>query len=133
MGLLRTGIVRRTNLKGGKKLYPTVLLYSNITDSELVNYMQQNSQVGHSMAVAAVEAFKAAFTTFLLNGHSMEVPAVGTFSMSANCKAVSEEKDAGRSIRRLKVRFTPAGKIALAAKSVQFKGIIEPEDDTVQP
>ncbi|MCH5178141.1 MAG: hypothetical protein J1F13_00545 [Prevotellaceae bacterium] len=125
MGLLRTGIVKRSVFKDGKKLFPTVLLYSNITDRELINYMLQNSQVGRTTAVAAVEAFKAAFTTFLLNGHTMVVPAVGTFSLSAKCKAVDSLKDVGRSIQRLRIRYTPESIIKVAAKSSQFRGLLE--------
>lgn len=124
MGLLRTGIVQRNVFKDGKKLFPTVLLYSNISDRELINYMLQNSQVGRSTAVAAVEAFKAAFTTFLLNGHTMVIPAVGTFSLSAKCKAVNSLDNVGQSIQRLKIRYTPENIIRVAAKSSKFRSLL---------
>ena len=66
MAEIKVGIVRRTNPGGGKKLYALGLHYTNISEAELLNYMQQNSQLGKGLAVAAVEAFKAAFTTFLV-------------------------------------------------------------------
>lgn len=149
MGIIRQGIVRRKVMGGGEKLYAIGLSYSNISDKELVKYMLQNSQVGQTTAMAAVEAFKAAFSTFLLNGHTMVIPAMGTFSLTCNSdtkkitktppaapidtdekkKQMSEfRQQVADAIQNFRIRFTPAAEVRLAAKSVRFQGIIVPEE-----
>lgn len=144
MGTIRQGIVRRPVPGGGNKLYAAGLHYSRITDAELINYMLQNSQVGRATAVAAVEAFKAVFSTFLLNGHTITVPALGTFSLTCNSDtkkvtitppentdtpANKKEMSAFRqqvadAIENFNIRYTPTARTRMAAKSVRFQGII---------
>lgn len=145
MGTIRQGIVRRNVPGGGTKLYATGVHYSRIDDNGLILYMLQNSQVGRASAVAAVEAFKAAFTTFLMNGHTMVVPALGTFSLTCNSKTslithtppaepintdakkqqlADFRRDVQNAIQNIRVRFTPQTLMQLAAKSVRFQPII---------
>lgn len=149
MGTIRQGIIRRTVPGGGSKLYAIGVHYSRINDSELINYMLQNSQVGRATAVAAVEAFKAVFATFLLNGHTIQVPALGTLSLTCNSdtkkvtktppaapidtdakkKQLSEfRQNVANAIENYRIRFTPAPRMQMAAKSVRFQGIIVEED-----
>ena len=147
MGLIKTGIVRRKSFGGGAKLYATGLHYDNIGDEQLVQTMAQNSQIGVASAVAAVHAFRKVVTTFLLNGHTIVVPRLGTFSLSCNGKMIpdtrpakvetDEEKKQMREflqnlvngIENVKVRFTPTPQVTVAAKSAQFQNIIV-QDDT---
>ena len=112
---------------GGKKYFATGLIYSNISDDGLVQYMCQNSQISETAARSAVKAFKAAFQTFLLNSHTMVTP-LGTFSLSAQCKAQDCVKSAEDTIRNIRVRFTPNAAIRNAAKSARFH-LIPIEDD----
>ena len=147
MGLIKTGIVRRKSFGGGAKLYATGLHYDNIGDEQLIQTMAQNSQIGVASAVAAVHAFRKVVTTFLLNGHTIVVPRLGTFSLSCNGKMIpdtrpakvetDEEKKQMREflqnlvngIENVKVRFTPTPQVSVAAKSAQFQNIIV-QDDT---
>ena len=147
MGLIKTGIVERKGFGGGKKLYAIGLHYNNIGDEELVKTMAQNSQIGVASAVAAVHAFRKVLTTFLLNGHTIVVPRLGTFSLTCNGKMIpdtrpakvetDEEKKQMRDflqnlvdgIYNVKVRFTPTPQVTVAAKSAQFQNIIV-QDDT---
>ena len=142
MGLIKTGIVRRKSFGGGAKLYATGLHYDNIGDEQLVQTMAQNSQIGVASAVAAVHAFRKVVTTFLLNGHTIVVPRLGTFSLSCNGKMIPDtrpakvETDAEKKqmrdflqnlvdgIHNVKVRFTPTPQVSVAAKSAQFQNII---------
>ena len=120
---INVGISKRPIPGGGTKYYPTGLIYSNISDDGLVQYMQQNSQVGETAARAAVKSFKVAFTTFLMNGHTMVIPSLGTFSLSAQCKAQNLVSSPEKTIKNIRVRFTPTTKIRRAAKSARFQMI----------
>ncbi len=118
---VNVGISKRPVPGGGQKYYPTGLVYSNINDDGLVQYMQQNSQVSETAARSAVKAFKAAFKTFLINGHSMVVPSLGTFSLSAQCKAQDEVKSVDLTVKNIRIRFTPTSQVRRAAKSAKFQ------------
>ena len=129
MGIVRTGIVRRTVPGGGKKLYASRIMYSNIGHDELIGYMQKNANVGRATAVAAVDVFAKVFATWVLHGHAIQVPELGTFSLSAKTKAASSLEDAtGDVIRRLRVRFTPVKHLKESAKSTRFQGIVVEDD-----
>ena len=147
MGLIKTGIVERKGFGGGKKLCAIGLHYNKIGDEELVKSMAQQSQNGVAPAEAAVHAFRKVLTTFLLNGHTIVVPRLGTFSLSCNGKMINDtrpakvETDAEKKqmrdflqelvngIDNVKVRFTPTPQVSVAAKSAQFQNIIV-QDDT---
>ena len=118
---VNVGVSKRPIPGGGTKYYPTGLVYSNINDDGLVQYMQQNSQVSETAARSAVKAFKAAFETFLINGHTMVIPSLGTFSLSAQCKAQDEVSSVEATIKNIRVRFTPTAQVRRAAKSARFQ------------
>ena len=149
MATIRTGVVERPIPGGGKKYFATGVHSHRIDDDGLIDYMLQKSQVGRTSAVAAVEAFKAAFTTFLMNGHTMQVPALGTFSLTCGTdtkkitkiapqkpwdtdekkeQAKEWRKQVQEAIDKINVRFTPARRMRNAAKSVSFQQITLDED-----
>lgn len=118
--MINVGISRRPVPGGGRKYYPTGLAYSNINDDGLVQYMQSNSQVSETAARSAVKAFKAAFETFLINGHTMVIPSLGTFSLSAQCKAQLHVEDVNTTVKNIRIRFTPTAQVRRSAKSAKF-------------
>ena len=119
--MINVGISKRPVPGGGHKYYPTGLTYSNINDDGLVQYMQQNSQVSETAARSAVKAFKAAFETFLINGHTMVIPSLGTFSLSAQCKAQTSVQDVNITVKNIRIRFTPTAQVRRSAKSAKFQ------------
>ena len=134
MGLLKTTITSRTSPEGGKKLYPNIVSFSNIGNDQMVEYLAVNSGINRPLAIAAVNALRAIFVNYLMNGHTVQIPQLGTFSLSAKCKLVNDIKDAGPdSIKRLKIRFTPKSTIRSACKSVKFAGITPEDDEPVNP
>lgn len=129
MGILKTTITRRPNPKGGKKLYLNIVSFSNIGNDQIVEYLAANSGINKPLAIAAVSALRSVFVNYLMNGHTVQIPQLGTFSLSAKCRYVNDEEDAdGRCIKRLKIRFTPKNTIKAACKSVRFAGIVLDED-----
>lgn len=118
--MINVGISQRPVPGGGQKYYPTGLTYSNINDDGLVQYMQSNSQVSETAARSAVKAFKAAFETFLINGHTMVIPSLGTFSLSAQCKAQLHVEDVNTTVKNIRIRFTPTAQVRRSAKSAKF-------------
>ena len=133
MGIVRTGIVQRTVPNGGRKLYASKIMYSNVGHDELISYMQRNANIGRATAVAAVDVFVKVFQAWVMNGHAIRVPELGTFSLSAKTKSVASRGKADASvIRRRRVRFTPLKHLKESARSTRFQGIVV-DDDTATP
>ena len=125
MGVLKTGITQKTVFKDGKKLFPTVLTFSNIGNEQLVEYLAINSGINKGLAIAAVNALRNVFDNYLLNGHTVQIPQLGTFSLSAKCKLADKEKDAGaKCIQRVKISYTPKTTVKAACKSAKFESIL---------
>ena len=130
MGLLKTTITSRTSPEGGKKLYPNIVSFSNIGNDQMVEYLAVNSGINRPLAIAAVNALRAIFVNYLMNGHTVQIPQLGTFSLSARTKSVADKDKAGPScIKAIRIRFTPAGTTMQAAKSVKFSSLVD--DDTL--
>ena len=126
---LQTTITIRTAPTGGTRLYPNIVSYKNIGNDELIEYMVQNSGINKCVAIAAAVALRQAFNNYALNGHTIQIPQLGTFSVGARTKAVTKLADCNAScIQGLKLRFTPVGSTQQACKSVKFQGIIKDEE-----
>lgn len=133
MGQLRTTITKRTLMSGATKLYPNIVHDKPITSAEVVQYMVEHSQISAPVAYNAIAALRNLIWTFVLNGHTIKVPEIGTFSLVAKTKAVSaiENANAKNCIKGLKIRYTPtASTKATAIKSTRFSGL--PVDDTLK-
>ena len=126
---LQTTITIRTAPTGGTRLYPNIVSYKKIGNDELINYMVQNSGINKAVAIAATAALRQVFENYVLNGHSVQIPQLGTFSPSARTKAVSKLADCNAScIENVKLRFTPTGSTQQACKAVKFQGLIKDDE-----
>lgn len=131
MGTLQTAITMRTTPQGVKKLYPNIVSYKKISSNDLIEYMVQNSSVSKATALAAVAALRQVFNNYVLNGHGVQIPQLGTFSLSAKTSAVATLKECGADcVKSLKIRFTPTVLLKNACKAVKFQGIVK-DDDTL--
>ncbi len=129
MGTIQTTITQRQTFMGEKKLYANIVSYSNINSKKLIDYMVANSGINKSTAIAAVYALRSILRNYLCNGHTVQIPQLGTFSLYCSAKAQADKKDVKAStVKRLKIRFTPEATISNAVKSVKFKGIVNPDD-----
>lgn len=130
MGLLQTTITKRKNPVSGEKLmYPDIVCYSNVNDQALIDYMVESCQVSRIVAMSAVAAFSRLIKNYVLNGHTVKIPSLGTFRLSCRAKAqTSADKVTAKTIKNLHIVFTPAPATSNAAKSVRFRGLI-PEDN----
>ena len=91
----------------GYKLYP--VRYTTIDGEELVKAITKNSYVPQAFVSASVCGIAEAMENYLLNGHSIELPGFGIFSLSCECKTVKSAEDAGLSqFRGLNINFRPS-------------------------
>ena len=132
MATLQTAITQRTNpLTGETRLYPSIVTYHSITADNLVDYMVANSNISKAVALAAVAGLRSLIKSYLMNGHTLVIPNLGTFRLVADTKAVDTVgKAKANCIKRVRVRFTPTSTTVNACKSVKFRGVIK-DDDTL--
>ena len=130
MGTLKTTITQRSIPGGGKRLFANIVSFKNIGNDELVERMMQNSGINKGVALAAAAALRQVFTNYVLNGHTVQIPQLCTFSLSARTRSVdSKDKATPACIRTIKIRLTPCATTAQAARSVKFSSLVE--DDTL--
>jgi len=105
-----------------KELYITQpSIYSTIKADELMKRAQDNSSLTAGRFYRAIDAIVNEFKNFLLNGHSVEVPQLGTFRFSIRAKGVEDRKDAGvRQVTMRKIIFTPSKDLRESMKQVHL-------------
>ena len=100
------------NLHGNKQKSKGYILrparYTTISGDELIRECAKKAMVPKSYAAATLEALAEMTITFLANGHSVVLPNIGTLSLTADSKAISDLKDLNlNKILGLNIRFRP--------------------------
>lgn len=94
-----------------------VMTFSKISSSELIESAARNNSMPKGYVNASCDAIMNEFQNYLLNGHSVEIPYIGTYRLSVSCKSVDKAEDVhANNIYRKKIIFTP---------SSDFKRLIE--------
>lgn len=79
-----------------------------IKGSELVAYATKAAHVPEATLLMAADALFDAISYFCLQGHSVQVPNLGTFGLQMNSKCVPAEEDVtAETITRKYIRFWP--------------------------
>ena len=79
-----------------------------IDKETLMSRALENSGLRKGVFYAAVDALCNEFKNFLMNGHSVEVPEVGSFRFAVNAKATDTEEEAGAGqVYRRKILYVP--------------------------
>lgn len=95
--------------------------YSTIDHETFLNYCAVNSTVSRAALRASLEAFISGIEDLLLNGHSIKLEGLGTFSLSATTRAQSDVTQAGMNqLCKLHIRFRPATRLKRMIKQLSF-------------
>ena len=120
------------NLNGSGITVPAYVLrpvrYTTMKAADILNYCSANSIVPKTYLSASLVAIAQCIETFLLNGHSVEFPNLGIFSLTS--KGISEadiNKVGVEQINKLNVRFLPCPqlKAEVEAVTLEFDGIYD--------
>lgn len=94
-----------------EKLVGSADRYSTIDYKAIVAYAAKAAAVPESSIDMAMEALFDAMNYFVLNGHSVQIPNLGTFSLSVRAKTASNESeftaDFRQNLRGVKINFLP--------------------------
>ena len=97
-----------------------------ITDEDIIAYAAQASHVPPSYIVLAQEALFDAINFFCVNGHAVQIPYLGTFSVNLNSKVVETAEEANaESVTHRRLRFYPKRKLKAACNLKNIRIDIE--------
>ena len=99
-----------------------------IDKEQLLNRAADNSGISRGTIYAAADAINNEFENFIMNGHSVEVPLIGSFRFGVNAKATDTEAEAGAGqVYRRKIHYVPSKE--LWRKLQQVSLIPQPQDE----
>ena len=98
-------------MSGAEKLVGQAERYSTIEYAAIVAYAAKAAAVPESSVQMAMEAIFDAVNYFVLNGHSVQIPNLGTFSLGISAKSTQTEAEFtakfAENLRRISIRFLP--------------------------
>ena len=109
--------------------------YSTMNSNDIVNYCAANSLVPRAYVAATMEAVSQCIENFLLNGHSVEFPHLGIFSLASQGISESDLNKAGiAQLNKLKVRILPCSLLKTAddQEVVEYDGAYDIAGETEQ-
>lgn len=118
---------RKLGFNNQTTLIPTAERYSTIAYNDIITYAAKAAAVPESSITMAMEALYDALSYFVLNGHSVQIPNIGTFSLSVRCKAADDmdsfASNFRNNLRQIKVNFLPSTelKAQIAQTSITTK------------
>ena len=102
---------RRIGFNDTEKLVGQASRYSTIGYDAIVAYAAKAAAVPESSIEMAMEALFDAMNYFVLNGHSVQIPNLGTFSIGVRAKSTGSEAeftaDFSKNLRGINIRFLP--------------------------
>ncbi|MCH5177655.1 MAG: hypothetical protein J1F25_06495 [Prevotellaceae bacterium] len=118
------GMIVKTNLRKfpfqEKPLYVTSAVhYNRITSEALLEAAARNSGINEATIYAGMKAVLNEFENFLLNGHSVQVPLLGSYRVSFRAKGVDSKEEAGaNTIYRRRIIFSPSSRLQSKLKAM---------------
>lgn len=125
MGVIRYKVVPKKNpLTGGVKFYAQPELYSQISKEDIVESAQRNTSIPRAYLDMAYDALINEVENFVMNGHSVQIPNLGTISCRINGNG-ADKRDSFTTeyIRKVGFTFLPDPYIKKILKKVQFRQV----------
>ena len=125
MPTLRYKVVERQNPVTSTKVFYAVresYAIERIKTDDLIDSISENSQLPRAIVPAALAAILKSITNFVLNGHSVTVPRLGTFTGTITSRsAESREAFTASNIKGMRVHFRKSPELDQASRySVRF-------------
>ena len=102
--------------------------YTTMNAEDIINYCSVNSIVPKAYLSASMIAIAQCIENFLLNGHSVEFPNLGIFSLTSSGISEADINKVGmEQFHKLNVRFLPSSqlKAEVEAVTLEFDGIYD--------
>ena len=125
MGVIRYKVVPKKNpLDESVKYYAQPVLYSQISKEDVIEAAQRNTAIPRAYLDMAYDALINEVENFVMNGHSVQIPNLGTISCRINgTGADSRVNFTTEYIIKVGFTFLPDPYIKKLLKKVQFRQV----------
>ena len=124
--------VRRIGYNDTEKLVGQAHRYTTIGYDAVVAYAAKAAAVPESTIDMSMDALHDSMNYFLLNGHSVQIPNLGTFSLGVSAKSTGSEAefkaDFSKNLRGIKIRFLPDPELKAMIANTAISTDVEDED-----
>lgn len=112
-----------TNSRGVEQAYVLrPIRYSTMKSNDIVEYCSSISMVPKAYIQASVVALSQCIEFFMLNGHSVEFPGLGIFSLTSNGISEADVNKAGvEQVNKLRIRFLPCVSLKDKVEAVELE------------
>lgn len=112
------------------KVITRSVTYSKISADDVLDRAAENSGINRGQLSASMHAILQTFRNFVCNGHSVELPELGTFRFSVNATAADSEDEAGAAmVYRRKVLYTPSKKVKNDLENISLSVVSSTADE----
>lgn len=125
MGVIRYKVVSKRNpIDGTVKYYAQPELYSQISKDDIVEAAQRNSAIPRAYLDMAYDALINEVENFVMNGHSVQIPNLGTISCRIKGRGAKTKVSFNAEfIDKVGFTFLPDPYIKKLLKKVQFRQV----------
>ena len=125
MGVIRYKVVPKKNpIAGSVKYYAQPELYSQISKEDIVEAAQRNTSIPRAYLDMAYDALINEVENFVMNGHSVQIPNLGTISARIKGAGASTKVSFSTEyIKKVGFTFLPDPYIKKLLKKVQYRQI----------
>ena len=122
---------RKIGFNGKEQLVGRADRYSTIEYAALIEYAAKAAAVPESSIEMAMESIFDAMNYFVLNGHSVQIPNLGTFSIAVSAKTTATEQEFtnnfANNLRGVKVNFLPDPEMKAMIANTAIKTSVDME------
>lgn len=125
MGVIRYKVVVKKNpLDGSVAYYAQPDLYSQISKQDIIEAAQRNTSIPRAYLDMAYDALINEVENFVMNGHSVQIPNLGTISCRIRGDGADTRKDYSTElIKKVGFTFLPDPYIKKLLKKIQFRQV----------
>lgn len=112
----------------GNRYVAQIDQYSEISFDDIVGYASKASNINESNMRMAMDAIFDAMQYYVTEGHSVELPYLGTFSFGVNGKATysaEDAQDAAKLVYRKKINFLPSEQLRALLSSTKVEIVVD--------
>lgn len=125
MGVIRYKVVAKRNpLDSSVKYYAQPELYSQISKQDIIEAAQRNTSIPRAYLDMAYDALINEVENFVMNGHSVQIPNLGTISCRIRGEGANTRKDYSTElIKKVGFTFLPDPYIKKLLRKIQFRQV----------
>ena len=120
---------RRIAYNDTEMLVGRSIRYSTIPYAAVVSYAAQAAGVPESSIEISMGALYDAMNYFVLNGHSVKIPNLGTFYLSVQVKSAATKEEFvanfSQNLRHVSIRFLPAPELKAKIAKTDVNTLVE--------